>query len=61
MRIFNWGVYIGSECIIEGYVLAEDKNHAEFKLRGKLPYFDKNEELILDDGYEIYEEGIAFR
>lgn len=61
MRVFNWELKVGSECIAEGSVLAEDKKHAEFKLRGKLPYYDKNEDLILDNGYEINADGIVVR
>lgn len=66
MRIFHWEAKVGNEFIADGYVLAEDRKEAEFKL-SKLPYYDKHEEVSIDnddcgyDGCEISEDGVAIR
>ncbi len=66
MRIFQWHVIVGNIAIADGYVLAENREQAEEKLKF-LPYHNKYEEIELEDnicgwdGCEIDENGIATR
>lgn len=64
MRIFSWWVLVGNMGIADGFVLAENIEQAEEKLK-LLPYHNKYEEVELADNYcnwdgcEIDENGIA--
>ena len=66
MRIFHWNVTVGHECIADGYLLAENREEAERKLKF-VPFHNKHEKIELDDddcgidGCEIDENGIAVR
>lgn len=66
MRIFSWHAIAGNNAIADGYVLAENREQAEEKLKF-LPYHNKYEEIELEDnicgwdGCEIDENGIATR
>lgn len=48
MRIFQWHVVVGNIAIADGYVLAENREQAEEKLK-LLPYHNKYEEVELAD------------
>ena len=66
MKIFHWEAKVGYECIADGYLLAENREEAEQKLK-HVPFHDKHEKVELDDddcgidGCEIDENGIAVR
>jgi len=66
MRIFHWRATVGYKCIADGYLLAENHEEAEQKLK-HVPYHDKHESVELDDddcgyyGCEIDEDGVAIR
>ena len=66
MRIFEWKVTVGNECIADGYLLANNRKEAEEKLK-YVPFHDKHEKVELDDdicgfdGCEIDKDGVAIR
>lgn len=66
MRIFHWNVTVGHEYVADGYLLAENREEAERKLKF-VPFHNKYEKVELDDddtgqvGCEIDENGIAIR
>ena len=66
MRIFHWEAKVGYKCIADGYLLAEDQDEAEIKLK-YVPFHDTHEEVSVDvddcgaDGCEIDDNGIAIR
>lgn len=66
MRIFHWEAKVGNNFIADGYLLAENRDEAEGKLK-LLPFHNKYEVVELDDddcgydGTQIDENGIAIR
>ncbi len=66
MRIFHWEAKVGNNIIADGYLLAENREEAERKLKF-VPFHDKHEVVELDDndcgfdGAQIDKEGIAIR
>ena len=66
MRIFHWTVTVGYECIADGYLLANNREEAEQKLKF-VPFDNKYEKVELDDddcgydGCKIDENGITVR
>ncbi len=66
MRIFHWEVKVKHECVADGYLLAEDREDAEEKLK-YVPFYEKYENVELDnddcgyDGCEFDGNGIAIR
>ena len=65
MRIFHWRVTVGYKCIADGYLLTENREEAEKKLK-YVPFHNTHEEIELDDdcgynGCEIDEYDVAIR
>lgn len=66
MKLFSWKVIVGNECIADGYLLAENREKAEEKLR-LVPFNDKHEKVELDtdccgyNGCSVDKNGVIVR